>query len=153
MVFWWAIRIFGDSIAIKSTTLRNQPGLGCWRWGLDELGRAHELGDYNQRESRKHEAKLSSARIRGASRAYTTEVILKHSCGSPEQDHVPSGNYPGPFWRVRDVSRLGAHLDNPSALRSKRLKTIDVCGSIRGSTEPQKFETYPDWGANKIAAF
>src|SRR5579864_9090655 len=27
------------------------------------------------------------------------------------------------------------------------LKTMYVCGSIRGSTESQKFETYPDWGA------
>src|ERR1017187_10329843 len=34
--------------------------------------------------------------------------------------HAPSGSYPGLPWRVRDVSRLGAHPGQASAVRSNR---------------------------------
>src|SRR5438552_19044306 len=57
---------------------------------------------------------------------------------------APSGSYLGLPWRVRDVSRL-AWTSVGGALESLGEHWTSL-GSIRGPTEPQKFETCPVWG-------
>jgi hypothetical protein len=63
-------------------------------------------------------------------------------------NHPPSGSYIGLWWRVRDVSRLGACHGHGSAVRADHSENNE-CPWVRSLCQfgPQKFETYPDWGA------